>query len=1006
MPRYILGVVLACLLAAELHAQTSTATLQGFVRDPSGAGIPEAKVNIRNIRTGVVRELRTSAEGRYVEPFLLPGDYEITVEKTGFRRFTQSGIKLDVQQNLSLNVELVLGEVSTAVEVTGTPPPLATNSATISTTVENKRVVDLPLNGRNLLALSTLVPGVYAAGGSTAAQIDMWSPNVGGGRTATSSVMVDGAPLSVPDPTSGKSSFGGQPPSVDAVEEFTVQVNNLAAEYGRTGGGVINVATKQGTNQLHGTLREFLRNSKMDANNFFSNRAGVPLASFQRNQFGFSLGGPIFLPKIYNGRNRTFFFVDYERQATRTPAVMNTTMPLDKWKQGDFSGLMNSAGKPILIFDPLTTRPNGASSYTRDAFPGNIIPQNRIDPVARNVATYYPSPNMKSVNPFTEVQNFFKTSKNIDNSNILTVRVDHDFTSAWRTYVRANWATRYQNAVDFYGNGTTAASDFNTPRYAAVWDNTYTLNPTTVVNLRYGFSRFDRLRLPVSIGFDPTTLGFPSYLASEAAKNMLQFPAFGMTGFAGLGGSGIVHWTPNSHNLAVSATKVLSRHTLKAGFEYLKYLLNMFQTNGPDGSFSFGPVWTQRDPVRASTTEGFSVASFLLGLGSGTQSNAMAMALASSYFGFYLQDDFRVTSRLTLNLGVRYELDVPRTERYNRLSYFDATAPSPIVGKVPGFPNLTGAMKFAGPGDRRQTPMDNNNIGPRFGFSYQINSKTVARGGYALMYDASPMQAAYHNAGFEGFRTSTSMITSLDGRLPYRYLRDPFPDGFQQVLGPTPGPTSGPSTDLGLSITDSWISEYVNPVIQQWNFNLQRELRGGVVLQAGYLGSKGNHLQDGENNTYNQLLPTYLSLGNSLNDQVPNPFYGVITDPNSILSQPTVARRQLLRPNPQYVNMNPQWRDIGNSLWHAFTLQAEKRFSRGLGFLVSFTGGKLIGDCEGSAFYTDGGNTARQNVYDRRAERAISSQDVARRLVISGTYELPVGHGRRFLSGSHALVDS
>ncbi|MCL5743616.1 MAG: carboxypeptidase regulatory-like domain-containing protein, partial [Acidobacteria bacterium] len=307
--------VLALASVVNLAAQTATATLQGLVRDPSGAAVPDATVAVKNVRTGVPNTTRTNVQGRYVVPFLQPGDYEIAVDKIGFRRFVQSSIKLDVQQNLSLDVQLLLGDVATAVEVTAAPPPLATSTSTLTTTIGNQAVADLPLNGRQVLQLSLTVPAVYAAGGAAGQSgvgtggLTMYSPAIGGGRGMTSEVMVDGAPLSVSDPTGGARAMGGQPPSVDAVEEFSVQTNALAAEYGRIGGGVINIATKQGTNQFHGTAREFLRNSKMDSNDFFSNRAGVPLSSFKRNQYGFSAGGPVFLPRVHDGRNRTFFFV-------------------------------------------------------------------------------------------------------------------------------------------------------------------------------------------------------------------------------------------------------------------------------------------------------------------------------------------------------------------------------------------------------------------------------------------------------------------------------------------------------------------------------------------------------------------------------------------------------------------------------------------------------------------------------------------------------------------------
>ncbi|MCL5743290.1 MAG: TonB-dependent receptor [Acidobacteria bacterium] len=811
-------------------------------------------------------------------------------------------------------------------------------------------------------------------------------------------------------PTGGINVIGGSPPSPDAVEEFTVQMNSLAAEYGRTGGGVINIATKQGSNHLHGTLREFLRNSAMDANNFFSNRAGVPLTSFRRNQYGFSVGGPVLLPH-YNGRNRTFYFVDYDRSATTSPSRTTTTVPIDAWKQGDFSGLLNSAGKAITIYDPITTQRTSSGSYTRQAFPGNQIPTSRFDPVAQNVLSYWPSPNTASTNPYTPLNNFYDVKPGPDNLYALIVRLDHSVTSAWRTYVRVNRSNDVVDPIDQYGNAASRTKTMVTDRYNAVWDNTYTLTPTSILGFRLGLTRFQRVSTNWSSGFDSTQLGFPPYLAQHAAEELQFFPGFSVSGIAGLGGSnGALQWVATDYDPTVSITKVLSKHTLKAGMEYRKIFLNFWQSysGGPNGSFLFDSGWTQQNPAQGSTTAGFGFTSFLLGAVSskvsyGTNSsgnlwNTPHQALSSNYYGFYLQDDYRVTPRLTLNLGIRYELDIPRTERYNRMSYFDLAAPSPIAGKVPDFPDLRGVMRFVDSSHRRQTPTDTNNIGPRFGFAYQIDSKTVARGGYGLMYAPSSMQAANHNGGFQGFQLSNYMIATVDGVTPYNYLRDPFPNGFLQS-------THSPSTDLGFAIDQSWFIDYVNSVIQQWNFNLQRQLPAGLVIEAGYIGEKGNHLEDGEPNLYNQLPASDLSLGNALYDTVPNPFYGVITDPLSTLSKPTVQRRQLLAPYPQYTALNPKWRPMGNSLYHAFTLRAQKRFSSGLGFLVAFTGGKAITDCEPNGTYSEG-NTARQNVYDRKSERALSEEDIARRLVLTGSYDLPVGRGRTLFNHTNAVVDA
>jgi hypothetical protein len=496
-------------------------------------------------------------------------------------------------------------------------------------------------------------------------------------------------------------------------------------------------------------------------------------------------------------------------------------------------------------------------------------------------------------------------------------------------------------------------------------------------------------------------------MREQAGRSWLQFPTFNVTGLSALGPSGDSNRVGRtSHNATGSLTKVSGRHTWKTGAEFRKWFHNNFASSGTNGSFSFTPAWTQRDPARASALEGYSLASFLLGVGGGSQTDRWAEALSSSYFGMYVQDDFGLTRNLTLNLGLRYEFDTPRTERFNRLSYFDLTAPSPLQGQVAGFPELMGAMRFADGGNRRQTPTDRNNLSPRFGFAYKLGEASAVRGGYALMYAPSLMQAASQQAGFQGFQASTSMVVSLDGRTPITFLRDPFPNGFNRPLGAAPGPLSGPATDLGVNIGDSWFIDYVNPVIQQWNLTVQRALGSGLVVEAGYLASKGNHIMDGEPNQYNQLPAEFLPLGDRLNDLVPNPFFGHIVNPNSALSQPSVRRAQLLRPYPQYTALTASRRPMGNSIYHAFTMRIERRFSRGFGWLLSYTGGKLIDDSSWGNTLAASGGTTKQDVYNRAGERALSAEDISRRLVFSGVAELPFGRGRRWLGGVHTVADS
>lgn len=1012
MLRMLVSAVAVLTLSVSAWAQSSTGILQGRVVDSSGLAVPEAQIAIQNSRTGVRQVLPTNSEGRFVQPYLQPGQYQLTVGKAGFQTYIASEINVAVLQTVTLDVKLNVGEVTTTVEVTAGTVQLSTATSSIATVVENKQMQDLPLDARNPFALTLLTPGVipttscYPDRAGCRTGPTLWSgpsPWMGGGRNATSEFTIDGTSISGAAQDAGVN-VPMYSPSIESVEEFSVVVNSMSAEYGRTGGGVVNVATRAGTNQWHGVAFEFLRNSKLDANDFFANRAGIPLGSSRRNQFGGSIGGPLVIPKRYDGHDRTFFFFNVQSTRARNASMFTTTVPLPEWIQGDFSNLRNSSGQPNTIYDPQTTATDASGNSVRQPFPNNVIPKDRIDPVAAKLRTYYVLPNTTPTNPFSQTNNYNRNRKMDRPDDRLDLRLDHNISDRFRVFGRVSFMQLAIDPTNIFGNpGTPFDDGVRSDRsYNSALNSIYTFNPTTILNLNFGFGHYLDERSPYSAGFDITELGFPKAVRDQAATLALDFPAVSIAEVEGLGQSGgpWLLYAPTTYIGRGDLTKVRSNHTVKFGGEYRKSFLNHWQY-GPSTSFSFNRGFTQRNPVQASATQGFGFASFLLGtMSGGSLSHRWPVSNVSSYLGFYIQDDWRATQSLTLNLGLRYDVDIPRTERYNRLSYFDISAPSPIAGKVPGYPDLRGATRFVTPQDRRQMPTDLNNWGPRFGFSYKPFSKTVFRGGYGLMYAASVMQASA-NPGQDGFRGSTNVISSLDGGgTPATFLSNPFPYGFNLPLGATEGPNSGASTNLGLSIGDAFFNDWANPVIQQWNFNVQRELRFGLIIEAGYIGSKGNHLIDGEGSqTYNQLPASYGDLGNSLNSLVPNPFFGVITNSNSILSKPTVVRSQLLKAYPQYVNINATSKPTANSLYHAFTLRAERRFSAGLGLLLSLTAGKMIDDSSTQASWLGGTSGSKQDFYNRQGERAVSAQDVSRRLVLSGNYDLPFGKNRKFLSG-------
>lgn len=994
------SLVLLVAFVSPAHAQQFTGTIQGVVQDATSAVIPGAEVVVINSSTTEVRRVTTDRNGAYVVPQLKPGLYRVVVELSGFKTATVDEIKVDVQQIRAVDVRLDVGGTTESVMVSATPAPIATVSSTISQTVENKRVVDLPLNGRNPFSLATLSPGVIPAPGS--------SPFISGGRNATSEVTIDG--ISNLNAENNVSILDlNYTPSVDAVQEFSVQTNAVSAEFGRLGGGVINLITKSGTNQFRGTAFGFFRNSTLDANNYFSSRAGIPLGKFRRSQAGGNVGGPV-------RRGHTFFFINYEGLRQRAANVGTFTVPLSEWRRGDFSNLRNAAGQPIIIYDPLTTRPDPTNPgrFIRDPFPNNIIPPARISPIARNLMQYWPLPNTVPANVDTQANNYTAAGTNVSENNQIDSRVDHEFSATWRAFVRFSSLFKAPNRpFNAYGNlatPTNAGPTDNNARSLSV-DNLYTVNPTLLLNVRYGLNKRLVVRTPFSTGFDITELGFPASVRDVAAIQALEFPRVDVNALSSLGQETFndLIIDPTTHSFNVNATKVLSRHTVKMGMDYRKFLLSFLQFGSPSGQYSFSQSWTQRDPNQGSSTAGFGLASLLIGVpDSGSISHDPTPDSASSYWGFYVQDDWRVTPKLTVNLGYRYDFDVPRTERDNRLSFFDFDARSPLAALVPANAffdpnNLKGAIGFVTPDNRRQTPTDIKHFGPRVGAAYSLNDKTVVRGAYGIFYLASGMQAAGHtgSAGMVGYRSSSSMIVSLDGRTPITFLDNPFPSGFNL---PT-GNSLGADTFLGLGIGEGVFIDYRNPYMQQWNANVQRELPGRILFEAAYIGSKGTRLLAGESGiTLSQLPESFLGLGTQLQDQVPNPFFGIITNPSSPLRFQTVARGRLLRPYPQYNGVNAFRIPYGHSIYHGATLKADKRFSNGLSFLTAYTWNKLVDDVSTTVGFL-GQSSARQNAYDLAAERAIGSQDIRHRLVTSFVYELPFGRGRRFGSNTHAAVN-
>jgi hypothetical protein len=964
-----------------LLGQGNSGTIKGTVADSTGAVVPEAAVRVTNQATGVTVESKTNGQGLYVVPFLQPGRYVVTAEHQGFKTGKHPDVLLQVSDQLSVDFTLQVGAAASEISVESSVPLVNTNNASLGQVIENRRIVELPLNGREPFSLAGLAPGVLPPPPAGYVHQGGQIPSINGASNFTSEVTVDGMPNTTPR-NGAANSFLIYTPTVDAVSEFKVETNALSAEYGRFNGGVISVVMKSGTNTLHGSVYEFLRNSKMDANDFFNNRQGIPLGALKRNQYGFTLGGPVVLPKLYNGHDRTFFFVDYEGFRESQLAPSNFTVPTALERQGDFSRTFNNQGQLIRIYDPTTLHTvNGA--LVREAFPGNVIPASRISPVATALAQYYPLPNNGQL-----TSNLAMSAARQNTDDTGDARLDHNFNENHRIFGRYSIQYPYVGEPNFWQNiGNSSNPPLTQRRHSFTLQDTYIFSPTLIMNLNYGLVRMYGTRTAWSDGFDVTTLGFAQNLRD--AQQVRAIPPVTISGMSGIANGNQNYSTQLNHTIAGSLTKIAGTHSLKFGGDFRTYFINQLQNTQASGPLSFTNTFTQGpNPFQATANGGFGYATFLLGIPAGSIAIQPAIASKSSYEAFYLQDDWKVSSKLTLNLGIRYDISTPRTERYNRVSIFDLTAPSPIAGQVPGYPNLMGAMRAADSDHRTYAGTDLNNVAPRVGLAYRLFNATTVRAGYGIFYGLSPTDASGPTGGFvDGFTGSTSIVSSLDGVTPISQIANPFPFG---INAPASSSQIGPATNLGQTINSVNIGQ-ITPYFQNWNFSIQQSLGSNLLIEVAYAGNKGTHMTMGSAINLNALTAEQMERGAVNNTLVNNPFYGVITDPTSSLSAQQVTVGQLLRPYPQYSNVNAIFASLGNAMYHSLQMRVEKKFAKGFTVLGSFTASKLIDDTTEAGV---GQTTGIQDPTNLRLERSIDPQDVSKRLVISGVWELPIGRGR------------
>jgi hypothetical protein len=959
------------LMAMNALAQVEQGAIAGTVVDASGSSIPKAKITATNQATGVVAGAETTDDGYYKIPYLPAGKYKLSVEKTGFSTYHITDIPVLVGQIATMNATLKPGAVQSEVTVASNAVLVDQVSSSMGYVTGTTQILELPTN-RSPYSLLTLSPGVIATGNTGT------GPIVSGGRSNTSAILLDGQ-----DTRNNSTLDNAYTPPQETVQEVRFITNSFSAEYGRSAGGVLAAAGKSGANQVHGSAYDYLKNDKLNANSWSNNRNNVARGRQRHNEYGFSVSGPVYLPHVYDGRNKTFFFFNWEQVNDHGVSTPTANVPTALQKSGDFSQTFTNTGALIKIYDPLTTvaDPSQKSGWSRSVFPGNVVPANRMDPIVRKIISYYPDPTL-AISPTLQT-NWSQNFGLITHSDKWFTRADQNFGTRNRLFFRYGYQTSPRTSpftnIAFPGEGTNGGGNQQSIAYTYGLSDTETFSSNLVGEFRFGYTRSVIKLTPLSVGFDITSLGLPQYLKAAAADAI--FPRINISDFTAVGPDRASHDVDaeNTPEAQAHFTWLKGSHAIKTGLDVLFCQFNTFRPDYPSGTFTFSRVYTQGpDPATASATAGYGLASAMLGApDSGQFTIGPSLALLQTSYNWYLQDDWRISRNLTLNLGVRFEYQTPFKERYNHLAYFDPNATEPVTG-------LKGVLLPTSSSHRY--PSDaNHNWAPRVGLAWTFLPGTVFRAGYGWFY-APGSGGIGSSPGDLG--SGSSVATGIyygqapaapNTPIPGSTLANPF------VTGLLPYPNSLVGNGIG-AIFPSWKT----PLNQMWNANIQRSVGKNLLVEAAYIGSRGEHIWN--NFTSNATFPQYLSMGSQLNNLVPNPFFGKIT--TGAMSAAQVRLGSLLVPYPQYSGVSQIRGSVGDSVYHGFTLRAERSFSHGLLFQASYTAAKLI-DNVNERFL---GGTNYINPYDLNLSRAVSSADVSQRFVANYVYELPFGHGKQFLS--------
>ena len=964
-------------------AQSFFGNLRGNVTDAAGAAVVSAKVTLIEEATGVSRSAVTSSSGEYVFANINPNTYTVIVEHPGFKKVEVKGIGVGTQQSVTNDVKMQVGDVSQSIMVNEEAPLIETATASQGQAIDRQKLIDLPNLGRNPFMMSRLAPTVVQAGNPAYSRMQDQSGSsqisINGGPVRGNNYLVDGVPIT---------DFANRAviiPSLEAVEEMKVQYGNYDAEMGRTGGGMFNTYLKTGGNTYHGSLTGYIRETDWMGNNFFNNRAGLPRPEQPNRTYAGSFGGKVWIPKVYDGKNKTFFWLGFEGYRDTQGAGLDAYTPTAAERTGDFSGRSN------VIYDPFTTAADG----TRQAFAGNIIPASRIDPVGRAIAATYANPT-KTVGSYG-TNNISVSSTLPSKADQKFIKLDHTFFSWWRSTVSYMKYNSQEPGENNFGN-ISSPNQWLLGRIvnATALNNTFTLSPTTVLTVRYGFNRFPNIGTQKSQNFNVASLGFAQAFVKDIPSQ--TFPNVSMNNAYSLGTNNNFNYVHHSKNFAVQVAKFAGKHSLKGGYDFRRLHADGLDFGNSSGQFDFNGTFT-----RATSTGGgggADIADLLLGTpNSATGFIPTKLYQYSDYHGLYLQDDIRLTQKLTVNVGLRWERESGLKETNgNLITTFDTKAANSI-GVTSGYPS-PGAFRYSGVnGAPTETSNYNKNkFSPRLGVAYQYNPKTTIRAGYGIFWAPAFGLGSPFNS--EGVTATTSPNANVGG-IPQIKLSNPFPNGLDKPVGSSLGDLTG----IGKSVS-VYSPNATSGRVQQFSIDIQRDLGKGFVMTAGYSGSRSKNITfTAATLNVNQLSPTYFSLGaTALLAATPNPYYQ--RGGSNGVSGVTVARNQLLRPYPQFTGVNFLNDSYVKGQYDSMSLKLNKRMSAGLTWLSAFTWAKNMDNAGGGAGNNlNSGNAGPQNVYDLNAEWGLSYLNAPLRWSNSATYELPFGKGKQFLGGSNYLTN-